>query len=246
MILLLDLGNSRLKWACWVEKQLAQSHAVAYDSENLFYQQVHHQWSAFSKVEAVLVSSVANKDIEAMLFKLAAGLWPEVVWHKASAQPQNGNLCNAYTQPEKLGVDRWLVMLAVNHYYSGSSMVVDLGTAMTIDYISAQGQHLGGLICPGLALMMQSLEQGTATLSKMEINYDMFLADSTADAIGAGLIYAMVGAIEKVYQQYVPENLVLCGGDARVIGQKLSLSHSFDQDLVLKGLALYFQAVIKQ
>ena len=169
----------------------------------------------------------------------SAQLWPDVAMVLPVATACGFGVKNAYPQPEKLGVDRWLNLLAAHRYYPGQSCIVDCGTAITLDVLAADGQHQGGLICPGLQLMKKALTANTAALAFSDQPQPLGLADNTAAAIDSGSRYAALGMIETVLgRQAPPCQLILCGGDAPALSTQIAYPHVVDSDLIFKGLAI--------
>ena len=114
------------------------------------------------------------------------------------------------------------------------------GTAITIDCLNSHGQHLGGLIAPGLQLMKQSLEQGTKDLSFSKNHYLAGLADSTESAIYTGTLYSAAGLIEKTINDLCPcQTIILTGGDAELLAKHMAIDSTIEPDIVLKGLSLF-------
>jgi len=144
-----------------------------------------------------------------------------------------------YTEPETLGIDRWLAAVAAYQRYSGAVLVVDAGSAITIDLVGPQGEHLGGYISPGLRLMREALRQGTEQVQVDEIEpLNMLVPGAcTQDAVSRGCLLAAVATIEKLASQY-PASIVITGGDAPVVAEALSLSVDHVPDLVLDGLSV--------
>jgi type III pantothenate kinase len=164
------------------------------------------------------------------------------LWHceieRVQAQAQALGVTNAYAQPETLGVDRWLVLLAARHDYPLPSCVVDCGTAITVDVLNADGVHQGGLISAGLHLMRNALTTQTAALPFANAAPPLGLATYTEAAIYNGTLTAAVGLIEQVFLQHAPCQLLLTGGDADIIARAMPHAQ-VDADLVLRGLALW-------
>jgi type III pantothenate kinase len=146
---------------------------------------------------------------------------------------------NGYNDAEKLGVDRWLALIAVRQRYKGNTCIVDCGTAITIDLIDAAGCHLGGLIAPGLRLMKTALATGTEALMFDQIKHPIGIANSTHAAIYTGTLWSVIGLIEHIINNQ-PEftSLILTGGDAELIAEQLKCQAIVEADLILRGLAI--------
>jgi type III pantothenate kinase len=161
----------------------------------------------------------------------------------AQSQVDGFGVRNAYRQPEKLGVDRWLALVAARQDLQ-PVCVVDCGTAITLDLLDGEGQHLGGLICPGLTLMKQALSDGTQALAFDGREFALKPADFTEAAIDSGTLFAAIGLVEAVLARQ-PEGfkIILTGGDALRIAGGLKLRHQVDDALVLRGLALILKGL---
>ena len=239
MKLLIDIGNSRLKWAIEQYGIISSSASVDYRQSD-YLPALQADWQRLPAPAKVLVASVAADMVSTAVLQLAVQLWSTIPISLAATSAAACGVTNAYAQPEKLGVDRWLAMLAAHHHYPGPCCIADCGTAITIDIINAAGQHLGGLISPGLLLMKKSLAANTAALPFSSGAQQLLLADSTAAAIDSGVLFAAVGAIEAVYARLdLPGQLLLTGGDAAAIAAQLQLPVLVDDQLVFKGLSLF-------
>jgi len=239
MKLLVDIGNTRIKWAVEVNGVVEKSSAINHQSQYL--EQIQQKWSVIESPEILAISSVSNQGIVNQLLILAKKLWPNVSFVIAKSTTQGFDITNGYKQANKLGVDRWMGLIALRHYYPGDSCIIDCGTAITIDVLNKQGLHLGGLISPGLQLMKQSLFQGTENLSYVKQAFSLGLSDATDSAIFSGTSLAAVGLIDKVITEFAKEcqTIVLTGGDAVLLSKYLDYQVFIEQDFILKGLALY-------
>ncbi len=237
MNLLVDIGNTRLKWAMITEGALISGKPLLHcqlKRENLLA-----AWKCIGPPQRMAISCVSAKPLLMQVCSVALELWPGIDIVQANSQANACGVYNAYPQPEKLGVDRWLALLAVHRLYPRAACVVDCGTAITVDVMDADGRHRGGMICPGLALMKKSLHQATENLQYSETSYTLGLANFTEAAIYSGTLSAAIGLIEQVYAK-LPEHtqLILTGGDAELIARHLAFKAQIDADLVLRGLAM--------
>lgn len=238
MKLLVDIGNSRLKWAFLSGDTLTLAEPLPHDSTSIQSTLLKQWWLLTETPTHLAISCVGNAGLQTLVMACARELWPKIVIITPQAQASFLGLHNAYPQPEKLGVDRWLAMLAMRQLFPEAACVIDCGTAITVDFIDAQGQHLGGVISPGLSLMKLSLAQGTAQLPYTETQFQAGLANATVAAIGNGTLYAATGLIEKIVRlQALTFKVFLTGGDAPVIASALALECTIYDDLVLRGLA---------
>lgn len=239
MNILVDIGNSRLKWGIGEYDDVIFCGAIDYHRENDMASLIE-AWKNLSRPTRLAISSVAEKHRAEQLIQVAQLFWPDVDLVIPVSSSFACQVTNAYRQAEKLGIDRWLNLLALRHYYPGPACVVDCGTAITVDFLDELGQHLGGLISPGLMLMKKSLLQGTADLPFSEVVPCPGLADDTEAGIYCGTLYAAAGLIElALSRQPDQQNVILTGGDAGVIARNLAVRTVVEPDFVLKGLALY-------
>jgi type III pantothenate kinase len=161
-------------------------------------------------------------------------------------------IINSYKQPRRLGADRWAAMIGARAELRGAICIVDLGTAVTIDLVDKDGQHIGGQILPGLQLMIDSLEKKTnginapAGLQRNSAKGMRMFARNTNAAIYNGALNAVCGAIERAVKTMRAEGfrpkIVLTGGDASRILKQLDGNILHRPNLVLQGLAFIVQS----
>ncbi len=241
MKLLLDLGNSRLKWATETRGRMSPMTAMDYRQPD-FLRDLTRHWQALSppKPDIVAVASVSAQHWLHELLRLSQQLWPQARQIVPRSAAFGFGVQNAYAQPEKLGIDRWLALIAAHGHYPGDQCVVDCGTAITADVLRADGSHRGGVIAPGLLTMRQALAANTADLPFNPHAYQAALARDTESAIAGGVLWAAVGLIEQVrHQPDADYGLIMTGGDAEVIAGALSIPALVDHALVLKGLSVF-------
>lgn len=235
MNLLIDMGNTRLKWALTTAGQIMPGSPLV--NERISRQELVGLWKGIYRPRRLAISCVSANPLLELVQSVARELWRNVDIIVVKSQAQAFGVISAYRQPEKLGVDRWLSLVAVWQEDQSPACIVDCGTAITVDLIDADGRHHGGLICPGLTLMKKSLGQGTEALPFSETDYAVGLADFTEAAIHSGTLMAAIGLIEKVLAKQ-PANLrlVLTGGDAKLIAGQIGIASTVVPDLVLRGL----------
>ncbi len=242
MNLLVDIGNTSLKWA------LAGGHETG--SPGRFVHRGHdlvplleQAWGDMAAPERILVSSVAGTVQAERLADWTVRTWrlrPQFI----RASRQAAGLTCAYERPVQLGADRWAAMIAAWHSVADAVCVVDCGTAITLDLVDANGRHRGGQILAGVAMMRQALAAQTADLPlQREASPPVLLATTTADAINSGSLFAAAAAIERLVADMAADTglrpvVVLTGGDAPVLLPLLGLDIRHDADLVLKGIAI--------
>ncbi|MEZ5670896.1 MAG: type III pantothenate kinase [Thiotrichaceae bacterium] len=240
-ILLIDIGNTRIKWAdC--EHHLGQLQAEVHKTivdKSAFFEKL---WGPLPRPSAVWVANVAGTEIAEKLNNWIQQRWQLTVNWVSSAQHQCG-IVNDYDYPEQLGVDRWLAVLAARQLVPTNQVcVVDCGTAVTLDVLT-QNHYIGGLIVPGRIAMQQALLKQTdalASLLQQPATQVNLLATNTTDGIQWGSLYAIVGLIRHLLeqlQQQVPETtLLLTGGGAFELLPYLPETTRYVPELVLHGL----------
>ncbi len=235
MNLLIDMGNTRLKWGGAKGGEIITGQSVV--NARINRQELMALWQDIARPKRIAVSCVSATPLLEPVQAVAFELWPDADFILVKSQAQAFGVINAYPQPGKLGVDRWLSLIAVWQQYQSPACIVDCGTAITVDLIDADGRHQGGLISPGLTLMKKSLVLGTEALPFSETIHTFGLANDTEAAIYSGTLMAAIGLIEHVLAKQ-PKNrrLILTGGDAELIAGQLGISCTVDLDLVLRGL----------
>ncbi len=242
-VLLIDIGNSCVKWACLEASTLTSSDRFV-RSKTGIKASLNKAFKHLDSIESVLVSNVAGEKIAKQLTE-----WTEQQWQITPkfirSEHKRFGITNGYCTPEQLGVDRWLNLLAMSQGRPQARCIIDCGTAITIDIINASGEHQGGLILPGLKLMREALAAGTDGLTEAEqdTNYSL-LATNTFSAIQAGTLYSISASLQQIIadmrQNFKDISFTVTGGDGETIMSVLSdKSIRYDSDLVLKGLSLF-------
>lgn len=241
MRLLIDIGNTRLKWCCDSSAGLSGMHALDYRNSDE-YDHFLHCWERLDEPECIGISCVGAVDVRDMIIHKLRDLWPSVAVLVATTEKQALGVVNGYFHPEALGIDRWLAILAAFRQYSSPLCIVDCGTAITADWVDANGLHQGGLITPGLGLMQKALLSSTARLDESALHASINLARDTASGIANGTVTAAVGFIEALRVKLDSQcTWVLTGGDADAIAAWLNFDVIVDPLLVMKGLSMMCQ-----
>ncbi|MEQ1557648.1 MAG: type III pantothenate kinase [Methyloglobulus sp.] len=237
MNLLVDMGNSRLKWGISNGLDIVQGIPIANTQINL--NTLAQLWREIPSPEKIAVSCVSTGTLFDQVLLAANTLWPQISVFRAKSVASALGVTNAYQEPGKLGVDRWLCMVSAYQNFQKALCIVDCGTAITVDLVDVSGKHLGGLISPGLNLMKESLAKRTAYLKLPDATYPFGLAVKTDAAIHNGTLSAACGMIEYILKNQ-PDTLqlIVTGGDAQVVASHLYREAFIDPDLVLRGLAL--------
>ena len=239
MNLLIDLGNSRLKWA---QQDAGRWHtdAALLEAEDMA-PLLDRVWSGMTVPRQVVVCSVSDPRRLQTLEQWVRARWsmaPRVI----RSQAEQLGVKNRYREPEQLGADRWAALIGARSMTSSAACVVDCGTAVTVDALSAEGEFRGGMIFPGLRLLRDGLAGGTVGIKITDGSDADCLARSTADGVAAGTLFGLAGAVERLIHEYRRTlgdsmQVLLTGGDAPQLGPRLSVAFTPVPDLVLKGLA---------
>jgi type III pantothenate kinase len=246
MLLLIDAGNTKIKWAVFhlplASVQLSAAHAIGEVTQT---ERLHlfGQIQSFP-ITRILYSNVAGaqveQDLQAQFAQLSSA--PQQV-SAFKSQAQCAGLTNLYSQPSQLGSDRFASAIAAHHLFPNTDLIVaTCGTATTVDHVSAQANFVGGMILPGLPMMAQSLARNTAQLPEVlpKTKLDSLFALSTEQAILSGCIHAQVGAI-KLAMDSIRHNAesalcVISGGAAPYLLAQLNFPYQYVENLVLTGL----------
>ncbi|MDD5241403.1 MAG: type III pantothenate kinase [Sulfuricella sp.] len=234
MILAVDVGNTRIKWGVhdgksWLEKGWVATREADRLSDS---------WEHYAQPDRIVASNVAGPDVVGQVKKASKRWATEIQWI-AAAQSQCG-VRNGYENPVQLGSDRWAALIAARLIAPKGCIVVNAGTAMTVDALSAEGVFLGGLIVPGLTTMRRALAENTAAVEAEGGGFRDF-PGNTADAVYSGALSALAGAVGYMaaeLSKVQPETPIclLSGGDAKFLLPLLSGKVTMVDNLVLDGL----------
>lgn len=251
MKLLVDAGNTRIKWALVQGVDWLRSGVLSVAQADVLPQHLTGQDPStglgqplpaanLRDIEQVWVSNVAGEEVARHIRDIGVGR--NVMPHFVVAQAEQYGVRNGYAHAGQLGSDRWAALIAAWHMMREECLVVNCGTATTIDTLSAQGEFTGGLIMPGVELMQSSLGAIAARLTTGGGAYMPF-PDNTADAVFSGAIQASCGAIQRQHALLSHDRapVVLSGGAAGVLHDHLKMPLRVVDDLVLQGLFIIAQ-----
>lgn len=228
MQLLIDIGNTREKLAIVSDNQIT---AVTNPSATTV---------SGLPIQKVLYATVASEQrTEALKCVLAL---EHLSWQQIQSESQAFGVINSYSEPKRLGVDRWLAMLGVNRLYPDKSvLIVDAGTAVTVDWLSAKGVHQGGWILPGFIMQQQSVLNHTArVLAAAQRSADIQPGTDTESGLKNGCLATIIGAIRFAWQSKPTDVVVLTGGDTDLLmPHLLDLPLYTEPMLIFQGLARY-------
>lgn len=235
MLLLVDAGNTRIKWAIAAPGAALGAWTLADAVAHAALDGAADAWRRAGVVRAI-VSNVAGAALrERIAQALPAAI--AVEWFASTAV--RAGLRNGYRNPGQLGCDRFAAAIGARALAPGQDLVVaTCGTATTVDAVSADGRFIGGMILPGLALMAASLARNTAQLPQVNPGAapPPVFGDNTDDAIASGLLSAQAGAIERACSAHGASACILSGGAAPYIAPVLKFPHRVVDNIVLVGL----------
>ena len=247
MFLLVDAGNSSIKWNVYdaAHKQFQwPPQSFLWRTDDL-PGVLNKQWSGLKNIDAALIANVAGEKVQHTIQE-----WLQTHWgiqaRLICTEPQAFGVRNGYQTHSQLGVDRWLAVLAASQLAVNQNVcVVQCGTAITVDTLTAQGYHKGGLIIPGPQTMKKALLQQTHGVKISENNMGVSpFTDSTSAAVNHGVLMAAVGFIDRAVDAIETELgsevvKIISGGDAPIVCEHSRHTFMHEPELVLKGLALY-------
>jgi type III pantothenate kinase len=242
--LLLDCGNSRIKWQfASVRGLIGSPQAVPIRPPENAIESVH-QAIADQRPDRIVVANVAGAKVEQAIVH-----WARRQGVRAEFASVAGEACGvrcAYDRPERLGVDRWMSLIAAFAEFQAAVCIVSAGTAVTVDILDGAGVHRGGLILVGSALAAQALAEHTAGIGRTHSATTMpagigMLGRDTNTAVSHGSLLAIASAVDRTVTMAAAEfgqmpQLLLTGGDAERVAPWLQCAASIEPDLVLRGL----------
>jgi type III pantothenate kinase len=259
LILLIDIGNTRAKWSVidgTINSQLDATHGALGHTESPFsLQGINHLEPVIrikNSIAEVILCSVAPSSIEHVWQQWLVKNFAHAEISIFDSSHAFAAISNHYKSPHDLGNDRWAAIIGGSQIApEGNYLVVNSGTATTIDFVNHELHFEGGWIIPGFNLMLQALGSKTALLPNLstQVVYtsnEKIFGNTTESAILQGVLFAQIGAIHFALNQY-PEikHLIISGGNAGLIHQNLKQSWTHncllvhDPYIVFRGLQLW-------
>jgi type III pantothenate kinase len=249
MTVLVDVGNTRIKWATLAAGELVRpGSAVHRDSLDAGVAAFAAELPARARV---IAANVAGPRMAERLEALVAARPGSSLEFVATATERFGVRC-AYADPSRLGVDRWIAVLAAYHAAQGAACAIGVGTAVTFDAVDAAGAHLGGLIFPSARLMAAALDRNTSNIGRTASAPAVargleLLGRNTDAAVGHAAWLALSAALDRAVATVeralgVRPVVYLTGGDAQALHGWLETRVELRADLVLEGLKLFADA----
>jgi type III pantothenate kinase len=253
VILVADLGNSRIKWGRVAfnardGEALEQHEGIRYGEEGLD-QSLENAWGELDTPKAVVYSAVAPEAVVSELVHYASERWSLRAHRLAPTTEAHGVTC-AYDEPRQLGADRWASLAAARALSPQTgAIVMDAGTAITVDALDGDGVHLGGVILPGVRLMRRALGEGTARIGNVGGGQVHLHTKNTASAVATGTVLGAAAAVDRIVEDYArllhPQaRLLATGGEAPMLTEHTRTEFELIPDLVLRGLCIAARALL--
>lgn len=237
MLLAVDAGNTRIKWGLHDGREWLQTASIPTTD----VPQLAQVWAAaLARPDRVIVSNVAGPAVGESLALSLSILGAAVVPFAPLAE--QAGVVNRYESPHQLGTDRWAALIAARSRVQGACVVVHAGTTIVVDALAGTGEFLGGLLVPGIDLMVESLARRIESLRVAPGAYEEF-PRNTRDALTSGAIDAAAGAVAALMRRLgalsgaEPAILVAGGAAARLVPH-LAGDVTAVEGLVLDGLAI--------
>ena len=249
MIIVIDVGNTNIVVGAFEGNELIRSWRMSTDFQRssdetgiFFSQLLAHSGLQICDIEAVVVSSVVPQ----IMFSLERAIkrylkhTPIII-----GKDVNTGLRILTDNPSEVGADRIVNAVAVHNLYPGDSIIIDFGTATTFCALKANGDYLGGVICPGIKIALDALIEKTAKLPKIElIRPENVIGTNTVNSMQSGAIYGYAGQIEsivsRIHKQMGPAQVIATGGVASLVKEATDVIDILDPNLTLKGLKLLY------
>lgn len=239
MIALVDIGNSRTKFCVVIEGSRGPVKIISNELLSSDY-----LTECFDKADKLFVASVSRNELTDEI-----ELWCQkynISYQQVVSEKRRNDVISAYNQPTQLGVDRWLTLIGANALYSGkNTLIVDAGTATTIDLLAANGEHQGGWILAGIDTLFSCvLNNTTQVQAYIDKTANLSFGASSSENVNNATWAATVGAINlAIYQSdqqgVTIDEVLLTGGNGRVLASLLTHQCTVIEDLVFIGLQAY-------
>lgn len=236
-ILAVDCGNSTIKWGFYSTCKWIRKETLKYENAHV----LNDQWQSITNIDLVIVSSVVSQKLVKQLKKIFISLKFDPFWIN-SCTFQCG-LTNSYEYPSNLGSDRWAALIAAWDSFHAPCLVINVGTATTVDVISKLGVFLGGYILPGPFISKKCLVEATQITVTDDTLFQNF-PKSTSGAINGGISLSLIAFVQKIKsifldtQGYPIEHCIFSGGAFHIIKPYIDFPYIEIDNIVLDGLLI--------
>ncbi|MEK7302238.1 MAG: type III pantothenate kinase [Pseudomonadota bacterium] len=237
-LLAIDSGNSYVKWGLHDGNQWLKQGKVFYDTVG----SLEKEFIDLPVPTSIVISHVARAVTRNELNRLIS-IWPITKPQWITTHTSQCGVSNGYSNSNQLGSDRWAALIAAWKIQCRACLVINVGTAVTVDVLSESGKFLGGIILPGIHLMLKSLQAGTQLINVEMGDYEDFPVN-TNDAIQSGVMQCLLGAIDRMYnllllqQDHSVGNCIISGGGASILVPFIKFPINVVDNLVLEGLVI--------
>lgn len=234
MILLIDIGNSRTKYVRLINGELSATTQLNNDEFSTAYFMKY-----FSQASQIIVANVAKSALTDELATWCAR--HKISYKQVHSEQQKNRLISAYQEPTTLGIDRWLALLGAMHLYPQENvLIIDAGTATTVDLLATDGQHQGGWILAGVnALFTSILSHSTLVHAKNKTTPSLAFGTNTTDNVNNACWAATLGMIERAIEQAQQlgdiNRIILTGGDGKSL-TSLLLAQTTENILAVENI----------
>ncbi|MFD2167268.1 type III pantothenate kinase [Thalassotalea euphylliae] len=239
MNLLIDVGNTRAKYCLFEQQTLSEIETIASDAINPAWLK-----RRFAHVQSVVMANVGNKALNELVNEWCDSC--NIPFTLALSEAERFGVISGYDNPRQLGVDRWLTLLACYQLFPQQAcLIVDVGTATTVDYLDKSGVHHGGWILPGIDMMLDAVTAKAVDVHGQRSSIQaLSLGTNTNDNINAAAMAATVGLVEQAESTiekkgHQVEQVILTGGNGSIVSQLLDREHALIPQLVFYGLSRY-------
>lgn len=240
MKLALDIGNTQIKLGIFEHLKLIHTECFQHnDNQNINLNYI----KKFKPTVSIISSVVPN-----LTDKYVKNIYNIFGLDSLIVNNENCHIDLKVPEPNTVGADRICNVVATIKIYNKPAIVIDFGTATTYDVINKNGQFIGGIIAPGIKTSSQYLIEKAALLDYVDFEFPKkVIGKNTEDNIKSGIMFGAIDQIEGMIKRINNEtkqnnNIILTGGFSKLISPKISLEHTCDIDLTLKGMILIHES----